>query len=62
MKFFEAVDKVVDGNGGQQPAVILAAAIIYAGDAIAQAIYSLSDGNENSARLISDSLDRMAEK
>lgn len=63
MKYFEAIQEVHSERKAMvTDSTVLAAALIWGANAIAQAIYSLGDSNENAARLISDSLDRMAEK
>lgn len=63
MKYFEAIQEVQSERKAMiTDSTVLAAALIWGANAIAQAIYSLGDSNENAARLISDSLDRMAEK
>lgn len=57
MKFFEAVKEIEGESKTQSPHVILAAAIYWGCNAVAQAIYSLGDSNENAARIVSSSID-----
>lgn len=59
MKYFEAVQEVIQERKTAPDGALLAAALIWGANAIAQAIYSLGDSNETAARIVSSSLDEL---